>query len=178
MKIGDPDFEGTVTGSSGLPIIYKSDNNDVAAIINNKIQVRGTDSANIIATQPGKDLFYFSADPIVRSSTVTGGITDYLIENSSFDTGTEGWSITVKNPGKASFQSIANPKFNSDVLMVEIKNGGLSSAWDMQVKHPLPIEKNEVYHIGFTISADTICNIDMGLQSGNSPWTIYKLYGD
>jgi hypothetical protein len=177
MKIGDPDFEGKATASSGLPIIYRSDNNNVAAIINNKIQLRGTGTANIIATQPGNDLF-FSAGPIVRPLTVTGGITDYLIENSSFDTGTEDWSITVKNPGEVSLQSLTNPEIKSDVLMVDIINGGLSSAWDMQVKHPLPIEKKKMYHIGFTISSDTICNINIELQSGNSPWTIYKLYGD
>lgn len=55
--------------NSGLDIEYISDNTSVAEIINNKIHVVGSGTANIAATQPG-NTNYFPATAVVQSLTV------------------------------------------------------------------------------------------------------------
>lgn len=55
--MGDPDIALTAQATSGLPVIYSSDNSSVATIVDNKIHVVGVGSANIIASQPGDNRY-------------------------------------------------------------------------------------------------------------------------
>ncbi|RYG22361.1 MAG: T9SS type A sorting domain-containing protein [Chitinophagaceae bacterium] len=50
---GDADFDLGVTASTGLPVVYTSDNPAVATIVNNKIHIVSPGSVNITANQAG-----------------------------------------------------------------------------------------------------------------------------
>ncbi|WP_126974496.1 MBG domain-containing protein [Gynurincola endophyticus] len=66
---GDADIDGVATASSGLPVVYSSSNQQVAIIVNNKIQIVGAGSTDITASQPGNQT-YIAASPVVRTLTV------------------------------------------------------------------------------------------------------------
>ncbi|WP_162996346.1 MBG domain-containing protein [Mucilaginibacter celer] len=54
---GTPDFDPSITTSSGLPVVLTSDNLSVATIVSGKIHIVGVGNANITASQAGNDIF-------------------------------------------------------------------------------------------------------------------------
>lgn len=63
FKFGAPDFQPEATATSGLPVTLSSSNVNVIKLVNGFIQVVGTGSANLIATQNGNQ--YYNAAPTV-----------------------------------------------------------------------------------------------------------------
>lgn len=89
---GDADFDPGATASSGLPITYSSDNENVAVIEDNMIHITGTGSAVITASQAGNDT-YNPAEDVTQTLTVgkadqTIDITVYPNEILLYDTHT------------------------------------------------------------------------------------------
>jgi gliding motility-associated-like protein len=66
---GDPDLNPGATSSSGLSVVYKSNNADVAVISGNAIRVVGAGSADITASQPG-DQNYNPAPDVTQTLTI------------------------------------------------------------------------------------------------------------
>ncbi|HEY1006177.1 MAG TPA: MBG domain-containing protein, partial [Sphingobacteriaceae bacterium] len=62
---GNPDFDPAAHSSSPVAIIYSSDNEAVAKIIDNRIHIVGAGSANITASQAA-DGNYEEADPVTK----------------------------------------------------------------------------------------------------------------
>lgn len=67
---GDPDFDLTSSGSSGLQISFASSDTLVAKITGNKVSIQGPGTAVITASQSG-DTNYHPAQPVSRALTVT-----------------------------------------------------------------------------------------------------------
>ena len=65
----DPDFNPSATASSGLPVMYTSNNTAVATIVNNQIHIVGTGTSIIRATQPGNSV-YDIAPAVTQTLTV------------------------------------------------------------------------------------------------------------
>ena len=59
---GDPDFNPGAVASSGLGVIYSSNNTNVAIILGNTIQIIGAGSAEITASQPGNQYYNPATD--------------------------------------------------------------------------------------------------------------------
>jgi gliding motility-associated-like protein len=59
---GDPDLNPAAVASSGLSVSYTSDNNNVAVVSGNTIQIVGAGSANISAYQPGDQNYNPASD--------------------------------------------------------------------------------------------------------------------
>jgi len=66
--IGDPDFSPGAIASSGLMVIYSSDNSAVATIVSGNIHIVGAGSCNITASQAGNNN-YNAATNIVQPLT-------------------------------------------------------------------------------------------------------------
>jgi len=66
---GIADFDPGATTTSGLGITYTSDNPAVATVLNGKIHILGTGTANITATQTGNST-YGMAVPVIKTLTV------------------------------------------------------------------------------------------------------------
>ena len=79
VKFGSA-FTPVASASSGLKIIFSSSNSSVAKIVNNQIQIIGTGTTNITASQPG-DVLWNSALPVVRSLTVAKGDQKIIFPN-------------------------------------------------------------------------------------------------
>lgn len=62
LTYGDSDFDPGATSSSGLSVIYTSDNPGVATIINGMIHITGAGNAIITASQPGNENYSAAAD--------------------------------------------------------------------------------------------------------------------
>ncbi|MEI6949878.1 LamG-like jellyroll fold domain-containing protein [Paraflavisolibacter sp. H34] len=67
--VGDGDFDGGATASSGLAISYSSSNSTVATIVNGRLRIVGAGSATITATQDG-DKFYKAATAVAQELIV------------------------------------------------------------------------------------------------------------
>lgn len=65
----------TATATSGLPVVYSSDNKAVAEIDNGILQVKGPGTARITARQAG-DGFYKEAEPVIKTVTVVNTTTE------------------------------------------------------------------------------------------------------
>lgn len=70
---GTVPFDPGATASSGLPVMYRSENDKVAEIINGKIHIRGTGTAIITASQEGNENFN-QAEEVSSVLTVTKAI--------------------------------------------------------------------------------------------------------
>ena len=66
---GDEPFDPGAVASSGLEVVYHSDNSDVAVIDNGMIEITGIGSAVITASQPGNE-DYNAAEPVQRTLIV------------------------------------------------------------------------------------------------------------
>ncbi len=55
--VGDADFNPGATASSGLQVIYKSSNEDVATIVGDMVHIVAAGSTTITASQPGDDRY-------------------------------------------------------------------------------------------------------------------------
>jgi TolB-like protein len=66
---GDPDFSPGATANSGLPVLFKSTNPKVAAIVGNSLHIVGAGSAAITASQAG-DKNHLPAKPVTQTLTV------------------------------------------------------------------------------------------------------------
>jgi hypothetical protein len=71
----DAAFNPGATASSRLPVTYSSNNPDVAIIVAGQVQIVGAGSANITASQDGSSS-YLAAEPVTRTLTVTGILTE------------------------------------------------------------------------------------------------------
>jgi hypothetical protein len=69
-KTGDPDFDPGAAASSGLMCNYTSSNPEVAIIVNNQIQIKGTGKTTITAKQEGNVNYQAAAD-VLQELTVT-----------------------------------------------------------------------------------------------------------
>ncbi len=58
MTYGDVDFELEATASSGLSVSLESQNEDIAAIVNGKVSIKGAGSTSIVASQSGNEEYY------------------------------------------------------------------------------------------------------------------------
>ncbi|MEN9908616.1 MAG: hypothetical protein RLZZ540_1765 [Bacteroidota bacterium] len=67
-KVGDADID-TAVASSGLKITYSSSNENIATIVNGKIHITATGTAEITAAQTG-DANYYPADIVKRNLVV------------------------------------------------------------------------------------------------------------
>jgi gliding motility-associated-like protein len=68
---GDADYLLTATATSGLAVAYESDNTAVAEIVNGKLKVKTSGTANITARQAG-NANYTAATPVLRAVVITG----------------------------------------------------------------------------------------------------------
>lgn len=68
-NIGDADFDPGAVSSQGLTVVYSSDNENVATIVDGKIHIVGEGTAQITASQPGNDTIR-AAGPVVKELTV------------------------------------------------------------------------------------------------------------
>ena len=66
---GSPDFSPGATASSGLPVVYTSNNHNVVIIVNGKIHIVAPGTVDITASQPGNNN-YLAADSISHFLTV------------------------------------------------------------------------------------------------------------
>ncbi len=115
---GDPDLYPGALATSGLAVIYTSNNSNVAVISGNKIQIAGSGNALITATQPG-DHNFNPAPAFIRSLTVNkaGQIISFPAIQPVV------YGIADFNPG-ASSSSGLNISYTSDKTSVaEIING-------------------------------------------------------
>jgi len=67
--MGNADFEGGATSTSGLPVSYTSSNQAVATIVNGKIHLVGAGTTNITASQAGNGT-YSPATTVTQALTV------------------------------------------------------------------------------------------------------------
>ncbi|HZY78477.1 MAG TPA: choice-of-anchor tandem repeat GloVer-containing protein [Cyclobacteriaceae bacterium] len=65
-------FTPPATSSSGLPVVFKSQNLSIAIIENNKVKPLAPGTVGIVATQPGDDNYNAAAD-VVRTLTIEKG---------------------------------------------------------------------------------------------------------
>lgn len=79
---GDPDFKPDATASSGLEVIYTSDNPGVATIKNGNIHIVGTGKAIITATQPGNASYEPAEAPVKKTLVVGKALITAKAENS------------------------------------------------------------------------------------------------
>jgi cyanophycinase-like exopeptidase len=86
--MGDPDITLMAEASSGLPVIYSSDNTSVATIVNSTIHIVGVGSANIIASQPGDNRFNPALSTVLQPFSVDNA--DQLITFNSLPSKTFG----------------------------------------------------------------------------------------
>jgi hypothetical protein len=77
-QMGDADFDGGATASSGLPVTYSSSNTAVASIVDNKIQLVGVGTTTITAFQTGSTN-YVVATPVNQTLTVVADHTAPVI---------------------------------------------------------------------------------------------------
>ena len=80
--VGDADFNPGATASSGLEVIYKSSNEDVATIVNGMIHIVAAGSTTITASQPGDDRYAaaLNVHMLLQVSDIPSGI-DTVGEN-------------------------------------------------------------------------------------------------
>lgn len=72
--VGDSDLAPGAVSTSGLEVIYTSENPDIAEIVNNKIHAKLSGTATITAYQVGNDL-YEAATSVSRTVTVSDSLT-------------------------------------------------------------------------------------------------------
>lgn len=105
--IGDADFEGGATTTSGLMVSYTSSNPAVATIVNGKIHIVGAGTTNITASQAGNGT-YSPATTVTRALTVLkksqvitfNSLPDKTIEDADFEGGattTSGLTISYSS---------------------------------------------------------------------------------
>ncbi len=100
-NVGDADFDAGAASSRDLSIVYSSDNESVATIINGMIHIAGAGTANITASQPGNDSIQ-AAEPVVQEFTVSAA------------------SLVSSDPGEQNIQIYPNPLKNG-LLNIYIK---------------------------------------------------------
>lgn len=79
---GDTDFTLTATSSSGLGVVYTSNNQAVATINGNQVHINGAGSTVITAKQPG-NLIYNPADSVSQTLTVGKALLTFTADNKS-----------------------------------------------------------------------------------------------
>jgi len=171
-EIGDPDFDGGATASSGLEVLYRSSDHEVARILNNRIQLRGVGEAVITAAQPGNEVFAPAGDK-EQLLTVSGEAHQNLITNATFNDNTNGWHLSLSNSADAQLKLSERDGLSGNTLMTDILNGGLENPWDMQLSAAAPVYEGKKYNVSFKIVTDSSCSIDVALQSDHAPWTIH-----
>jgi hypothetical protein len=73
-------FSANATASSGLPVTLVSSNASVARVADGRIQIVGTGTTRITASQPG-DTNWNAASPVVRTVTVVKGDQEIIFAN-------------------------------------------------------------------------------------------------
>jgi hypothetical protein len=81
-------FSTNATASSGLPVSLASSNSSVAKVVAGRIQIVGTGTTRITASQPG-DMTWNAAAPVTRTVAVVKG----------------DQQIVFANPGNRTFQN-------------------------------------------------------------------------
>lgn len=133
---GDTDFAPGATSSSGLPVSYSSDNNQVAVIVAGNIHITGAGTAVITATQDGNNL-YNPANNVTSLLTVGKGsqaitfapIPSKLVTDADFDPGataSSGLAITYtsSNPAVATINgNLVNPVAAGTTTITAIQEG-------------------------------------------------------
>jgi len=96
---GDADFSpGANSNNNTIPIIYSSDNNAVATIINGNIHIVGAGTANITVSQAG-DANYLAATSITRQVTIAKAQLTVKADNKSRQYGTANPALTITYSG-------------------------------------------------------------------------------
>jgi hypothetical protein len=81
-QTGDLDFDPGAYSSSGLTVTYKSDNSNVATIVNGKIHIVGKGVCQITASQAGNTYYEAAADVINPFSVNVVAVHDEKIDSS------------------------------------------------------------------------------------------------
>jgi gliding motility-associated-like protein len=145
---GDPDLNPAATASSGLSVVYNSNNPNVAVISGNAIRVVGVGSADITASQPG-DHNYNPAPDVTQTLIINKAdqvitfpaITPVVYGVASFSAGassTSGLTVTYSSAnttvaevidGKIYIRSVGN----SNIIASQAGNNNFNPAEDIMV---------------------------------------------
>jgi hypothetical protein len=173
-NIEDEDFNPEASASSGLPVSFSSSVPTVATILNGRIHIVGLGTTIITATQEGDENTHpapavsqtLSVIPVINLSTTN------LVSNSTFNSGTTGWSFAYQNAGSASVASVEKNGYSSKVGKVSIASRGTtSSAYNVQFGTNIPVVAGRQYAIMFKASADADRMVNLFMLKNVSPWT-------
>jgi len=159
---GDPDLNPAATASSGLSVVYNSNNADVAVISGNAIRVVGVGSADITASQPG-DQNYNPAPDVTQTLTINKAgqvitfpaIAPVVYGVASFSAGassTSGLTVTYSSDN-TSVAEVTDGKIyirsagNSNIIASQAGNNNFNPAEDIIVN--ITVNKAQL-----TITAD------------------------
>jgi hypothetical protein len=170
----DFDFNPGATASSGLKVSYTSSDPAVATIVDGKIQLVGLGTTIITASQDG-DASTHPAPEVKQTLTVIPQLylsTTNLVSNSTFNSGTTGWSFAYQNAGSASVASTDNNGYSSKVGKVTISSlGTTSSAYNVQFGTNVQVMAGKQYAMFFKASADADRMVNLYMLKNVSPWT-------
>ncbi len=145
---GDPDLNPAATASSGLSVVYNSNNADVAVISGNSIRIVGVGNADITASQPGdnnyspapdvtKTLIINKADQVITFPAITPvvyGVASFSAGASS----TSGLTVTYSSDN-TSVAEVTDGKIyircagNSNIIASQAGNNNFNPAEDIMV---------------------------------------------
>ncbi|OOQ61614.1 hypothetical protein BC343_00630 [Mucilaginibacter pedocola] len=117
-----PDLEPAAESSSGLQVTYSSDNTNVATIVNGKIHIVATGTANITATQAG-NANYLAATPVSRSLTITTAPPAPVVSYPSTQNFTVATAITPLKPS-ASGTTVSPADYGQAFVYTSYSTGG------------------------------------------------------
>ena len=174
-NLGDPDFDPNAIASSGLPILYTSDNLNVATIINGKVHITGGGTCIITATQPGNNNVEEAS--FVQQSLVVNGATQTITFNTIgsrpyggaditlLATSTSGLQVTytIDNPDIATIIATSNG-YSIHLTGVGTANIQAEQIGNSDFKPALPITQ--------------VLTVIQGNQTINFPAINLKTYGD
>ena len=119
--IGDDDFDPGATASSGLPVSYTSQNENVATIVDGKIHIVGIGTSRIVAKQEGNEEWAEASKSTMLTVNAATGITE--IEGNDIQHFTV-YDLQGRKMGEFPFSSINELKTNNQLAKsVYIVNG-------------------------------------------------------
>jgi hypothetical protein len=106
---GDADFSPAVV-SSGLPVIYKSDNTKIAAIVNGKIHIITAGTVIITASQAGKAGQYGAAKSVSQKIMIKKAVQTIALATGKRTYGDADFAPAKASSGLALSYTISDPK--------------------------------------------------------------------
>ncbi|MDA3865225.1 MAG: carbohydrate binding domain-containing protein, partial [Salinivirgaceae bacterium] len=97
-------------------------------------------------------------------------VSDNIVENPTFDTNTDNWSIAVSSGAAASISSVTQTGYSGKACKSIITNAG-TSIWNVQMRQNIPLVNGKTYSISFKACAASARTIGLLFMKGISPFT-------